>query len=52
MMAEWGIPFDHIEDHWTDRQFYGMYHRLVERKQAEADAIKAATEKAQAKGKR
>ena len=30
-MAEWGIPFDHIEAHWTDRQFYMMLARLNER---------------------
>lgn len=23
-MLEWGIPFDHIENHWTDRQYVAM----------------------------
>jgi len=50
MMSEWHVPFDHIETNWTDRQFYGMYRRLAERKQREADAMKAATENR--KGKR
>jgi len=44
MMAEWGIPFDHIEDKWTDRDFYTMYRRLVERRRAENDAVKRANE--------
>lgn len=40
MQAEWNIPFDHIEEHWTDRQFFTMYRRLAERKQLEADEVK------------
>jgi hypothetical protein len=31
MMAEWGIPFDHIEERWTDRQFLEMTDMLTER---------------------
>jgi len=23
-MSEWGIPFDYIETHWTDREFMAM----------------------------
>jgi hypothetical protein len=34
-MVEWGIPFDHIEEHWTDAQFMMFWRRLVERKEAE-----------------
>jgi hypothetical protein len=45
MMAEWHIPFDHMETHWTCRQVETMWARLVERKQRDADAMK------QAKGK-
>lgn len=40
MQAEWKIPFDHIEEHWTDRQFFTMYRRLAERKQMEEDEVK------------
>ncbi|MCC6490670.1 MAG: hypothetical protein IT364_24505 [Candidatus Hydrogenedentes bacterium] len=32
-MTEWGIPFDHIENHWTDRQFAMMCERLFERQE-------------------
>lgn len=32
-MAEWGIPFHVIENEWTDRQFWLMADRLVERMQ-------------------
>ena len=42
MMVEWGIPFDHIENNWTDAQFFGMYNRLCERKETEYQAMKAA----------
>lgn len=31
MMAEWGIPFDHIENNWTDEQFSLMGRMLAER---------------------
>lgn len=31
MMSEWGIAFDYIEEHWTDRQFHMMASRLMER---------------------
>lgn len=30
-MSEWGIPFDHIEENWTDHQFLVMAKRLEER---------------------
>lgn len=30
-MKEWGIPFDHIESHWTERQFLMFIDRLSER---------------------
>ena len=30
-MSEWGIPFDHIEEHWTERQWLMMLDRLVDR---------------------
>ena len=35
MMAEWGIPFDHIENNWTDAQFMVMASMLAKRLQAE-----------------
>ena len=38
-MAEWGIPFDHIENEWTDEQFMLMYRMLADRKQTEAKAM-------------
>lgn len=31
MMSEWGIPFDHIEAHWTDAQFLAFADLLLER---------------------
>ncbi len=39
-MAEWHIPFDHIENNWTDREFAMMVERLVERKNAERKAMR------------
>jgi hypothetical protein len=37
-MAEWGIPFDHIEEHWTDSQYLMMLERLRERLEARLSA--------------
>jgi len=34
-MAEWGIPFDHIETHWTTRQLHMHAARLAERRERE-----------------
>lgn len=34
-MAEWHIPFDHIETTWTEGQFRLMLERYNERKKAE-----------------
>lgn len=31
LMAHWHIPFDHIEDHWTDAEFNLMYLCLIDR---------------------
>jgi len=39
MMCEWGIPFDHIEEHWTFRQFEMMAQRLNERLKKQRDAM-------------
>lgn len=39
-MTEWHIPFDHIENNWTDRELAMMVERLVERKRAERRTIK------------
>lgn len=36
MMAEYGIPFDHIENHWTEAQFRLMLRRMNERRRKEA----------------
>lgn len=36
MMAEWGIPWDYIDGHWTDRQFALMSRMLVDRKKRES----------------
>ena len=44
IMAEWGIPFDHIEDNWTGAQFMLMWRRLAERKRAESDAVARASQ--------
>lgn len=42
MMSQWGISFDYIEQHWTDRQFYMMSQRLMERiKQQSGKSSKA-----------
>lgn len=45
-MAEWHIPFDYIEDHWTVEQFMMFWRRLVERKEAEQHAMKRESEHA------
>lgn len=37
-MAEWGIPFNVIENEWTDRQFALMLARLTERKKRQVEA--------------
>lgn len=42
-MAEWGIPFDHIENTWTDRQFLTMLRRLTERRRREGEAYERAS---------
>jgi len=34
-MAEWGIPFDYIETHWTTRQLHMHAARLAERRDRE-----------------
>ena len=39
-MTEWHVPFDRIEEQWTEGQFRLMLDRLTERKKAEADAAK------------
>ena len=39
-MTEWHVPFDRIEEQWTEGQFRLMLDRLIERKKAEADAAK------------
>ena len=43
MLAEWHVPFDHIEQNWTEGQFRLMIDRLSERKKAESDAQKKST---------
>ena len=30
-MDKYGIPFDHIEEHWTDRQFYTLIEAMITR---------------------
>lgn len=40
-MSEWGIPFDHIETHWTNRQLQMHAARLAERMDANTRANKA-----------
>lgn len=37
-MAEWHVPFDHIETNWTEGQFRLMLERYNERKKAEHKA--------------
>lgn len=34
-MSLWGIPFDYIEEHWTDRQYFMMVDRACERLERE-----------------
>ncbi len=51
-MVEWGIPFDHIEERWTNSQLALMAARLLERKEAEQKAHKAAQQRQQSGGGR
>jgi len=38
-MAHWHIPFDHIEERWTDREFFALLGALIDRLDREAKAI-------------
>jgi hypothetical protein len=51
-MAEWHIPWDHMDTMWTCKQVEVMWKRLCERKKREADEIKAMKDKANANNKR
>jgi len=35
-MLEWHVPFDYIEEHWTDRQFIAMLNAMADRLEREA----------------
>ncbi len=38
-MLEWHVPFDYIEEHWTDRQFIAMLNAMADRLEKEAEAM-------------
>jgi hypothetical protein len=40
VMAEWGVSWDYIETHWTDRQYLMMVRRLAERCEKQTEQMK------------